>query len=113
MANDTIGWLRAATRGVGVDDETLALDVVEEMGPTGDYLTHRHTLRHFKEPYYSALADKGTHSQWVDRGATTMEARAAKEVERILRDHEADPLPAEVQRDLTSLVERERAGLGE
>ncbi|MFC2046601.1 trimethylamine methyltransferase family protein, partial [Chloroflexota bacterium] len=79
IANDTIGFLRAATRGVVVDDETLALDVIEELGPTGDYLTHKHTLRHFREPFYSKLADKGTYSQWQERGATTMEQRAAKQ----------------------------------
>jgi trimethylamine--corrinoid protein Co-methyltransferase len=52
IANDTIGWLRAATAGVSVSDETLALDVIDELGPTGNYLTHEHTLRHYKEPYY-------------------------------------------------------------
>jgi trimethylamine:corrinoid methyltransferase-like protein len=57
IANDLIGWLRAATSGVVVNEETLALDVVDELGPTGDYLSHAHTLKHFKEPYYSRLAD--------------------------------------------------------
>jgi trimethylamine--corrinoid protein Co-methyltransferase len=78
IANDTIGWLRAATKGVPVDEESMALDVIEELGPTGDYLSHQHTMRHFREPFYSRLADKGTHSQWVARGATTMEERAAR-----------------------------------
>jgi len=109
MANDLIGWIRAATAGVPVDDETLALDVIDELGPTGDYLTHEHTLRHFKEPYYSKLADKGTYSQWVDRGATTMEERAARQVDEILDSHQPESLPADVQRDIKRVVEREQA----
>ncbi|MGD8397707.1 MAG: trimethylamine methyltransferase family protein [Anaerolineae bacterium] len=113
MANDTIGFLRAATRGVAVDDESLALDVVEELGPTGDYLTHAHTLRHFREPFYSKLADKATYSQWVDRGATTMEERAAEQVTEILETHEPEPLPPDIQRDLRKIVEREQARVGE
>jgi trimethylamine--corrinoid protein Co-methyltransferase len=112
MANDTIGFLRAATRGVVVDDETLALDIVEELGPTGDYLTHAHTLRHFKEPFYSKLADKGTYAQWVERGATTMEQRAAAQVEKILASHQPEPLPEEVRRGIRAIVEREQARLG-
>ena len=108
IANDTIGFLRAATKGVRVDDETLALDVMDELGPTGDYLIHKHTLKHFKEPYYSKLADKGIYSQWVERGATTMEERAAKRVEEILASHEPEPLPADVQHDLEKIVEREQ-----
>jgi trimethylamine--corrinoid protein Co-methyltransferase len=113
IANDTIGFLRAATAGVLVNDETLALDVIEELGPTGDYISHQHTLRHFKEPFYSSLADKGTYSQWVDRGATTMEQRAARQVDKILDSHEPQTLPSEVQRDLKRIVEREQARVGD
>jgi trimethylamine---corrinoid protein Co-methyltransferase len=113
MANDTIGFLRAATRGVPVDEHTLALDVIEELGPTGDYLTHEHTLRNFREPYYSKLADKGTYSQWVGRGATTMEQRAAKQVDKILEGHEPEPLPDDVQRDIQKIVEREQRDVGD
>ena len=112
IANDTIGWLRAATRGVPVDDESMALDVIEELGPTGDYLSHQHTMRHFREPFYSRLADKGTHSQWVARGATTMEERAARQVEEILESHRPEPLPAGVQRSLAAIVQREQAKIG-
>jgi len=109
IASDTIGWIRAATAGVPVTDETLALDVIDELGPTGDYLSHAHTMRHYKEPFYSSLADKGTYSQWERRGATTMEARATQQVEEILASHKPEPLPADVQRDIKKIVEREQA----
>jgi trimethylamine--corrinoid protein Co-methyltransferase len=109
IANDTIGWIRAATVGVPVDEETLALDVIDELGPTGDYLSHEHTLRHYKEPFYSSLADKGTYSQWERRGATTMEERAAQQVEEILANHQPEPLSPDVQRDIKKIVEREQA----
>ena len=108
IANDTLGFLRAATRGVVVDDETLALDVIEELGPKGDYLTHEHTLRHFREPFYSKLADKGTYSQWMERGAMTMEARAARQVDKLLESHAPELLPADVQRELGEIIQREQ-----
>ncbi len=109
ICNDVIGWLRAATAGVVIDKETLALDVVEELGPEGDYLSHEHTFRHFKEPFYSTLADKATYSQWVERGATTMEQRAAQQVEEILANHEPEPLPQDVQQGVAEIVKREQA----
>jgi trimethylamine--corrinoid protein Co-methyltransferase len=108
IADDLIGWIRAATAGVVVNEETLALDVIDELGPTGDYLSHDHTLNHFREPYYSKLADKGMYAQWVERGATTMEERAAREVDKILASHQPEPLPADVQRDIQKIVEREQ-----
>jgi trimethylamine--corrinoid protein Co-methyltransferase len=108
IANDVLGFLRAATAGVTVNEETLALDVVEELGPSGDYLSHDHTFAHFREAHYSDLADKWSHSQWIDRGGTTMEERAAEKVDEILARHEPEPLPAEVQQELKEIVKREQ-----
>lgn len=112
VASDLLGFLRAATRGVVVDDETLALDVIEELGPTGNYLEHPHTLRHFREPYYSKLADKNVYAVWESQGATTMDARAAKQVEDILASHQPPHLPDDVRRAVHAVVEREKQRFG-
>jgi len=107
IANDLIGFIRAATVPVEVSEETLALDVVEELGPTGDYLSHGHTYEHFREPYYSKLADKRQYDDWASQGATTMEERAAKQVETILESREPEPLPEDVREALREIVERQ------
>jgi trimethylamine--corrinoid protein Co-methyltransferase len=108
ICNDILGFIRAATAGVVVNDETLALDVIEELGPTGTYLSHEHTLRHYKEPYYSKLADKNPFSVWEARGGLSMEARAAKQVDTILAKHKPQPLPEDVQQKLAAIVAREQ-----
>lgn len=105
--NDLVGFVRAATAPVEVNDETLALDVVEELGPTGDYLSHAHTYEHFREPYYSKLADKRQYDDWASQGGTTMEDRAARQVAAVLESHEPEPLPLEVQQTLREIVERD------
>jgi trimethylamine--corrinoid protein Co-methyltransferase len=109
MANETIGFLRAATRGVVVDDETLALDAIDEVGPTGSFLQHPHTMRHYKEPFYSKLFDKGPYSLWEKNGRLTLEDKAAREVDRILETHSVDPLPENIQAKLKAIVKREQA----
>ncbi|MBM4425563.1 MAG: hypothetical protein FJ030_19660 [Chloroflexi bacterium] len=109
IANDLLGFLRASTRGVAVTDETLALNVIDELGPDGDYLSHDHTMSHYRQAYYSKLADKNPYSVWVEQGGTTMEQRAAALVDEILESHTPEPLPADVQRDLKKIVEREQA----
>jgi trimethylamine--corrinoid protein Co-methyltransferase len=103
MCNDLIGFIRAATAPVEVSEETLALDVVEELGPRGDYLAHEHTYEHFREPYYSKLADKRQYDDWVQQGASTMEERAAEQVEAILESHEPEPLPEDVRERLRAM----------
>lgn len=108
MANETIGFLRAATKGVKVDDETLALDVIDEQGPTGSYLSHPHTLKHYKEPFYSKLFDKGSYSLWEKKGKLTMEQKASKIIDDILDTHVADPLPREIQAKIKAIVKQEQ-----
>jgi trimethylamine--corrinoid protein Co-methyltransferase len=109
MANETIGFLRAATRGVVVDDETLALDAIDQVGPTGSFLQHPHTMRHYKEPFYSKLIDKGPYSLWEKNGSLTLEEKAAREVDRILKTHTIQPLADDIQEKIKSIVKREQA----
>ncbi len=109
MCNEILGFLRATTAGVIVNDETLALDVIEELGPTGSYIGHDHTIRHFKEPFYSKLIDKNPFSVWEKRGSKSMEQRAAKMVDDLLARHQVEPLPADVQAGIHEIVLREQA----
>jgi len=109
MANEFIGFIRAATRGVEVSEETLALDVVEELGPTGNYLSHPHTMRHVREPFYSDMMDKGVYAQWEKKGRKSMEDLAAEKVDRILETHTVkEPLGEEAQAAIKAIVKREQ-----
>jgi len=108
LCNDYLGFIRAMTRGVEVNEETLALDVIDQLGPTGNYLEHEHTIRHYREPFYSKLADKSPFAVWQKKGSTTMEARAAKQVDAILAKHKPEPLPANVQEAIRTIVAREQ-----
>ncbi len=107
--NELIGWIRAATDPVDVNDETLALDVVEQLGPTGDYLSNEHTYQHFRDAHYAELADKRQYDSWMEQGGTTMEERAGSKVDEILEHHQPEPLPEEVQTALRDIVTREKA----
>lgn len=113
MCNEHLGFLRAATAGVPVNDEELALDVVAELGASGNYLTHEHTMRNFRRAYHSRLVDKRQYSQWEKFGATTMEARAAEWVNEILEKHEPTSLPANIQRDIKQVVDREQTWINQ
>lgn len=106
--NDLIGFIRAATKSVDINKETLALDLIDELGPTGDYLAHDHTYNHFRDPYYSALADKRQYDDWMDQGGDTMEKRAAEQVDAILESHQVEPLPERIQTNLRKVVADEQ-----
>ena len=110
MANEFIGFIRAATRGVEVSDETLALDLVEKMGPTGNYLDQPHTMKHMREPFYSKLMDKGVYAQWEQKGKKSMEQLAAEKIEQILKTHTVEEqLSEDAQKAIKEIVDREQA----
>lgn len=112
ICNDWIQWIRHATAGVDVTDEGLALEVVHEVGPSGNYLSHPHTLAHCRDGCYPRLVDMGNYQRWLDQGQMDMTQRAARLVDRILEEHQVDPLPPDVQRDVHAVVERETRRVG-
>jgi trimethylamine--corrinoid protein Co-methyltransferase len=107
--NEHLGFLRAATAGVPVDEDSLAVGVVEELGPTGDYLTHDHTLKYMRRAYHSKLVDKRRYSQWRERGGKSMEDLAAEKIDELLEAHRPDPLAPDLQASLRKIVEKAQA----
>ena len=100
------------TNGLQKLEEDLSiLEVIDELGPSGRYIDHEHTLRHYKEPYYSQLADKNPYSVWLKRGGTSMEQRAGEMVDKILTRHQPLPLPDDIQAEIKKIVTRQQAGI--
>jgi len=107
ICNDWVEWVRHATAGVPVTDEALALDVVHELGPSGDYLSHSHTLAHCREGCYPPLVDSYPFARWEKNGSLTMGDRASRLVDKILETHQPEPLPPQVQKDIHKVILRE------
>jgi trimethylamine:corrinoid methyltransferase-like protein len=55
---EILGLVRGICRGIPVDDESLALDVIRAVGPGGDFLAEPHTRRHMRERWSPALIDR-------------------------------------------------------
>ena len=89
-----------------MNPETLAVDLIKEVGPGGEFLTHRHTLEHFKlENWDARLSNRMARDEWVENGAQDIRVKAKEEVKRILDTHHPKPLDADVQRKLQEIVE--------
>ncbi len=104
MCDEFIGWIKRFMQGVPVDDEALALDVIDELGPEGSYLSHPHTSRHFREDWQPALCDRQNYEGWLADGALSLRERANARVQQILAEHTVEPLPADVARALDDVV---------
>jgi trimethylamine--corrinoid protein Co-methyltransferase len=110
MADEVIGMARRLLSGVTVTPETLAVDVIEGVGPGGHYLTQEHTRRHFRtEAWFPALMDRQMRRSWAASGSQTMAQRVRARVRDILEHHEPLPLPDGVEGRLAEIVARAEA----
>jgi len=106
IGNEICDMVYRILRGIEVNPETLAVDVIREIGPGGEFLTHPHTFEHFKlENWDAKLSNRMARDEWVESGAPDIGAKARDEVKRILATHHPKPLDADVQRKLQQIVE--------
>ncbi|MFZ2054176.1 MAG: trimethylamine methyltransferase family protein [Candidatus Aminicenantales bacterium] len=111
LGDEIVSWIKAFSREFEVNDETLALDVIAELGPDGDFLQTEHTLEHFQERWYPVLFERASYETWLNNGGKTLVERAAETVDRILAEHHPEPLPEKVRARIRGIVagaERDR-----
>jgi trimethylamine--corrinoid protein Co-methyltransferase len=94
-------------RGVEINDETLALDVIKKVGPGGHYLAQKHTMDHFmKEQFIPELIDRSSYDEWKKNGEKSLVDRAKEKVKKILKEHSVPPLDKDIQKELDSIIKR-------
>jgi trimethylamine--corrinoid protein Co-methyltransferase len=99
--------------GLEVNDTTLALDVIKEVGPAGLFLGHQHTLDHFRELWDPTLLSWEPRDIWTTRGSKTMGDRAKEKVAKLRAEHSVDQLPDGVLAMMRAVIERRAAILPE
>ncbi len=104
LCDEIIGWLRRYLRKLEISEETLALDLIHEVGPDGHFLDAEHTLRHVREDWVPTVSDRFAHHRWAAEGATTLQQRANQRVRWILENHRAEPLPESVVESIGAIV---------
>jgi trimethylamine--corrinoid protein Co-methyltransferase len=112
MDNEFAGMIKHVVKGIPVNDETLAVDVIHEVGPFGDFISHEHTLKHVRAVQSQPkLIDRRRRDFWQQLGGTNIAERAREEAKRIFKTHKPDPLPPEVLSSLNSIIESAEAEL--
>lgn len=95
--DEIVGMLRARNLPIVVDDETLALDVVDVVGPGGSYLTEAHTVAHCRDYMRPTFFNRRRHDVWLKHGGWDL-ARAAKDRFNLLVDSHQPPALDDVTR---------------
>lgn len=105
ICNEILSWLEAFMKGIEINEETLALDVIDEIGPDGQYLDHPHTYRHFRERWYPKLFERSNYDGWKRKGGSSLGERATVNVNKILAEHKPEPLPDDIAKAVRAVFE--------
>jgi trimethylamine--corrinoid protein Co-methyltransferase len=90
-------------RGIIVNEETLALDVIRSVGPGGNFLGQKHTAQHMRKRWVPQFMDRRTYEKWLEAGDGARDWARAKAKE-ILAEHEPEPLEPQLSNELQKII---------
>jgi trimethylamine--corrinoid protein Co-methyltransferase len=103
MDAEIFSIIEKTMQGIVVDDETLALDAIANVGPGGNFLSQKHTRKHMRDLFLPQFMDRRPYNEWE---AKQDDARdwALEKARRILAEHQPDPLDPKVSEEMAKII---------
>jgi trimethylamine--corrinoid protein Co-methyltransferase len=107
MNDEIIAMARRLMRGIEVMDETLMLDLIDRVGPGGQFISRKETAKNFrKEIWLPRLMDRQPWNQWSNNGSLSMLDRIQARIREILETHTPPPLTDDAVEAITAILEQ-------
>ncbi len=106
MADEIIDYLKNFLKGIPVDKESLALDLIHKQGPGGSFVAEKHTFDHFRSVWYPKLMNRDSHANWTKAGSKDLKTKLTEKVQDILANHRPEPLDEQIVRTVEGILER-------
>lgn len=103
---EMISMSRRFMGGFALDAESMALEAIHQAGPGGDFLTAKHTLKHFREMWQPSLLDRRRAEEWTAAGSPRLGARLRERTLALIQDHRPEPLPEAVRAEVDYILSR-------
>ena len=101
MDNEIIGMCERVLRGIEVNDETLAVELIKQVGPGGNFLTEPHTVMNMMNEFYNPfLADRTLYEEWVAAGRQSARDKARQVLDTLMAEHHPDPLSEDLSKEI-------------
>ena len=110
LADELVAMSRYFVDGLRIDDDTLALDVIDRVARNGSngaiFIGDSHTFDHFKTALlHPELADRSRFEHWEANGSKEMQQRCNEKAKRILADHSVAPKSDTVLEGIGAILE--------
>ena len=103
--NEILGMVMRAVDGIKVNDDTLAFDLIREVGPGGNFVAARHTRRFMRSEHYQpTVSDRNSREEWLAKGGKGTWERASEIVKELLAKPKHS-LPAPIRQRVLSQIE--------
>lgn len=104
LTDEIISQTRHFAAGVRLDAEALAVDVIDAVGPGGEFLGHDHTLAHWRDLWLPQSFDRQRLEPWLEGGGRPAEARLRERTIALMDEHRVPPLPAAVDQAIEAIL---------
>jgi len=105
MDHECITNILKLISGVKIDDESMVLDLIDEVGPGGTYLTHRHTFQHTRSQSQAIVFDRKTREQWLQSSnGKDLTEMAYEKARNIIENHKPVALRAGAKETIKDLL---------
>ncbi|MBW2562598.1 MAG: trimethylamine methyltransferase family protein, partial [Deltaproteobacteria bacterium] len=103
--SEICGICKRIKRGEQITAEKMAVDVIRDVGPGGEYLTHMHTFKNFKQEFYAPIMEeRDNFNNWSSKGGLSMEKRANAKYKEILKNYKEPDLDKAIRKDLDAYI---------
>jgi trimethylamine--corrinoid protein Co-methyltransferase len=103
--DEVAGLLKRFMGGMEINADTLALDVIDQVGPGGHFLETDHTYQHFRANWVPKLLDRASREHWELAGGLTMGDRVRARVQEIFETYQPEPLDDDVSQVLDEVIQ--------
>ena len=105
MCDEGIGQIKRFMKGIDVNLDTLAIDVIDQVGPGGHYLDTEHTMKHFKEELWvPTLMNREKLDVWKLNGEKTYGEKVKAKVDYILNNHHPEQIADSIQAEIKAII---------
>ena len=113
VMDEVAGEVRFFLNGIKTDREQLAIEVIDRVGPGGEYVTSDHTLSHFREGWSpTKLGNRDTYENWVKKGGKTLGEKANERVKEILASHSPKPISDDIKAKVEAIIAATETKIG-
>jgi trimethylamine--corrinoid protein Co-methyltransferase len=103
--DDIHGMVKLALGRINTDEDHLALESIDRVGPGGNFLVDDLTLKYLREErFLPIMMVRSTRQAWEAKGAKNLRERAKDKVRQILSHHQPPSLDQDVSKEISALV---------